>query len=341
MRARLAGELVRRGYRVDIVLLSGALPVPSPFPPDVRVVALHARRAAFALAPLARYLTRSRPTAIVSAEDHANLVTLLALRCTRISSKTVVTMHVRTLVYAAPPWSKHYWIRRAASVVYRRATCVGAVSHGLAEEVTATFGLPATTVRILPNPVVTGQMRPAPQCVPHRWLASASIPVLCGCGTLSPRKGFDVMLRAFATVRRSVTCRLIIVGEGRERENLVRLAAELGVTRDVDLVGAKDDPSAHDACLGIRNVLALEGFGNVIVEAMACGTTVVAADCPHGPREILDGGTFGYLTPVGDPDAVADAIHQALLHPLEPDLLRDRANAFSASASAEAYLRVL
>ena len=65
-----------------------------------------------------------------------------------------------------------------------------------------------------------------------------------------------------------------------------------------------------------------EGFGRVLVEAMSCGTTPVSTDCLYGPSEILEGGEYGYLVPVGDVDQMALGIEQALDVPFSPDLLK-------------------
>ncbi len=86
---------------------------------------------------------------------------------------------------------------------------------------------------------------------------------------------------------------------------------------------------------------AWEGFGLVLVEAMACGTPVVSTDCPSGPREILRDGSLGALVPVSDPQALATAMVQALDAPVEPRRLRRRAADFSSDQAAEKYLRLM
>lgn len=342
MRMRLADELVRRGYYVDLVVLVGRGPPAGTLCPDVRVVTLQASRVMTSLVALRAYFRDVRPVAVVSAEDHANLVTILALRHLKSHPKLAVSMHVRPFVYSAPPWSKHFWMRRLISRTYPRADCIVAVSIGLAAEVTATFGFRAGAVRALPNPVVSREMLTADHSSVHPWLRSEDCPVLCGCGRLSPAKGFDTLIRGFAEVRKSRHCRLIIVGDGPERARLVELATELGVAGDLDMIRSSHAP--HQYMAGAAVFIACskwEGFGNVIVEAMACGTTVVATDCIHGPREILDGGRFGNLVPVGDHLAVARAIEEALSSPIDPGALKQRALDYSAEASAAAYLAAL
>ena len=84
-----------------------------------------------------------------------------------------------------------------------------------------------------------------------------------------------------------------------------------------------------------------EGFGNVILEALAVGCPVVSTDCPAGPAEILDGGRFGVLTPVDDPEAMSSAIESALDNPASKDNLQSRAQEFSIDRAAERYLACL
>ena len=86
---------------------------------------------------------------------------------------------------------------------------------------------------------------------------------------------------------------------------------------------------------------AWEGFGNVLVEAMACGTPVVSTDCPSGPSEILQGGKYGPLVPVGDPEALAKAIEAVLESPLPGSVLQKRAEDFSVDKITDQYLQLL
>jgi glycosyltransferase involved in cell wall biosynthesis len=85
-----------------------------------------------------------------------------------------------------------------------------------------------------------------------------------------------------------------------------------------------------------------EGFGNVLVEAMACGTQVVSTDCPSGPSEILAGGTFGRLVPVGDAKALAKAMRATIVEPVTTrEALLTHAQDYSVARIAERYLKIL
>jgi glycosyltransferase involved in cell wall biosynthesis len=118
--------------------------------------------------------------------------------------------------------------------------------------------------------------------------------------------------------------------------------AQRSVGADVTLAGYDPDP------LRILSRAALfvsasthEGFGNALIEAMACGVPVVATDAPHGPREILDGGRFGTLVPVGDAPALASAMAAALDRATDTGALQARARRYTVEAAADAFSRAL
>jgi len=118
--------------------------------------------------------------------------------------------------------------------------------------------------------------------------------------------------------------------------------AELGLTSDVELGGFAANPFAY-----MRRAVAVvlssryEGFGNVLVEAMACGTAVISTDCPSGPSEILEGGRFGPLVPPGDPGRLAEAMLAVLRQPPDRAALQARAQDFSVAAITMQYLTLL
>jgi glycosyltransferase involved in cell wall biosynthesis len=168
------------------------------------------------------------------------------------------------------------------------------------------------------------------------------VPVILGVGELCARKDFGTLIRAFALVRRERPARLVILGKGRQREKLEALARELGVGADVSLPGFVNNPYPYmkRASLFVLSS-AYEGFGNVLVEALATGTPVVATDCPSGPREILEDGRYGPLVPVGDVRRLASSILDTLAHPPEPPLLVQAAERFRVESSAVQYLTAL
>jgi glycosyltransferase involved in cell wall biosynthesis len=228
-------------------------------------------------------------------------------------------------------------------LLYPCADAIVAVSQGVADDLRRITRLPAERFRVIANPVITPDLaEQAREAVDHPWLTESSPPVILGIGRLTRQKDFPTLLRAFALVSEQFACRLMILGEGRDRDALERLARELGVAQRVALVGFRANPYAYlqRARLFVLSS-AWEGSPNALTEALALGIPVVATDCPSGPREILDGGRLAPLVPVGDVPALADAIHQMLTSPADAAALRQAAAEYSMGHSSRRYLDVL
>ena len=171
--------------------------------------------------------------------------------------------------------------------------------------------------------------------------------MVLGVGRLVKQKDFLTLVRAFDLVRQRHPARLMILGEADPREPLVRpqleaLIQELGLQDDVALPGFVENPYAYMAQSAVFVLSSIyEGFGNVVAEALAAGTSVVSTDCESGPAEILGNGKYGRLAPVGDHRALADGMIAALEQPTDATLLQQRANAFAIDTIVEQYLDVL
>ena len=134
-------------------------------------------------------------------------------------------------------------------------------------------------------------------------------PLILGVGRLSHEKNFSMLIRAFALVRQSMQCKLLILGEGEERGNLEALSEALGVSDYVVMPGFVKNPYPYMARASLFVSPSLyEGLSNVIIESLALGLPVVSTRCPGGPADILLNGRAGPLVPVDDDRAMADAI---------------------------------
>jgi GalNAc-alpha-(1->4)-GalNAc-alpha-(1->3)-diNAcBac-PP-undecaprenol alpha-1,4-N-acetyl-D-galactosaminyltransferase len=251
----------------------------------------------------------SSPDAVVSFMSETNVLTLLALRGTGmpvvVSERTDPAHQAIGRMWAI--------LRR---LLYPIADAV-VVQSPEVREWTGRF-VPAERVRVIPNPVAPHPPASGPAAGEAALGEDVGIPAagtaVLAMGRLSPEKGFDLLIRAFARVaERHPGWVVVIFGEGEERGALEALAAELGVGGRVRLPGRVADPGLY---LEQGGVFALpsryEGFPNALLEAMAAGLAVVAADCPSGPRQIVRDGVDGLLVPPQDPRALAAALEELL-----------------------------
>jgi len=296
------------------------------------------------LSDLTNYLNREQPDALLSAKTHANLVAIWARKIAAVSTRIVVSERstISTVLRKSRKWRWRF-ARPLIQKVYPQADLVVAVSHGVAEDVSSYTGLSRERVTTIYNPMLTDHIK-AQSVLPvsHPWFDTETIPVILGVGRLVPAKDFPTLLKAFAHIRAKRPARLIILGEGRERQTLEKLATELGIASDFSLPGFVDNPYAYmsRATIFVLSSL-LEGLPNALIEALACGCPVVSTNCRNGPQEILANGAFGPLVPVGDDQALAEAIIQTLEHPPHADRLRSRAADFDIHTIAEQYLQAL
>jgi glycosyltransferase involved in cell wall biosynthesis len=230
-----------------------------------------------------------------------------------------------------------YLIRKS----YPSADGIIAVSSGVADDLAEATGIPRESIDVIYNPVVTPEVATASrEAVDHPWLAPGEPPVVMGIGRLTPKKDFTTLLQAFAEVRREVPARLMILGEGPERAVLEGLVRTLDLAANVALPGFVGNPYAYLARASLFVLSSRwEGLPTVLIEAMFCGAPVVSTDCPSGPREILNGGRYGRLVPVGDLAALAQAITAGItgnIQPAPPESWR----AFELGVVADRYLEM-
>jgi glycosyltransferase involved in cell wall biosynthesis len=227
--------------------------------------------------------------------------------------------------------------------VYPQADLVLAVSQGVAEDVSSCTGLSPKGISTIYNPMLITRIK-AQSILPvsHPWFDTERIPVILGVGRLVPAKDFSTLLKAFAHVLTKRPAHLLILGEGRERQMLEKLAVELGIASDFLLPGFVSNPYAYMSRPTVFVLSSLlEGLPNALIEALACGCPVVSTNCRSGPKEILDNGTYGSLVPVGNDRALAEAILHTLEYPPSAERLRSRAAEFDIQTIAEQYLRAL
>lgn len=340
---QLGEEFARRGYEVDLVVCRHVGAYRGQVPDSLRVVEL-GRAARHAVPALARYLGKARPAALLSALENTNIAAAIVRSLPGKRVRTVLSIHNQMSVAAErAEGSRGRLVPRLARLLYPRVDALVAISEGVAQDLASILGIPRERIHKIYNPAVPRDLDARlADPVPHPWLEPGSPPVVLGAGRFVPQKDFPTLIAAFRRLRSRRPCRLVLLGEGPLRSQLERLVADAGLADDVLMPGFVENPFVWMAGASVFALSsAWEGFGNVVAEALACGTPVVSTDCPSGPAEILENGRYGHLVPVGDADALADAIAATLdSPPASKAALRSRGRWFTAANVADRYLEL-
>ncbi len=311
----LAGGIAERGHAVDLVLVRAEGPYLAELPDSVRLIDLGVRRARWCLPALVRYLRREQPEGMVSAMNYTNIVAVWAQRLARVSTRIMLSAQntfSQTLRHKAT--RNERLMLMLMKRFYPWADTICTVSDGVGDDLSEVTSIPRGRIVTIHNPVITPELKQKQQApVDHPWFRPDQPPVLVGAGRLVPQKDFPTLIRAFTQVRRSRPVRLVILGQGPLQSELEALIRELGMEADISLHGFTDNPYAFMARSSAFVLSSKwEGLPTVLIEAMCCGARLVSMDCPSGPREILRGGEFGQLVPVGEVTTLAHAIEKTL-----------------------------
>lgn len=345
----LANGFIQLGYLVDLVLAKAAGPYLPDVDSKVNVVELQSSKllkllfsenfVVCAVPDLVRYIRRERPSTMLCALDAANVTAIWAKFLSGIRFRIVVSQHNVIRATKRNPFRLSWHI----PWTYALADEVVAVSEGVARNLSHATGIASEKINVIYNPVDLPRIKDRSKEVAE-W-SGFNIhkdSYILAVGRLAEQKDFPTLIRAFNILRKTKpNLKLIILGEGRLRSSLTRLISELELEQSVFLPGFVDNPFSwmRSAKVFVLSS-AWEGFGNVIVEAMACGVPIVATDCPSGPAEILQHGKWGRLVPVGDERLLADAICQTLNDSVPPDVSQ-RAEEFGVANAVASYTSVL
>jgi glycosyltransferase involved in cell wall biosynthesis len=343
MRLNLASHFVDLGHDVDLVLSKREGPYVNQVPAGVNIIDLNTKRVSASLPALVGYLKRRRPTALLSAMEHTNIIALLSIKLSRVKSRVVVSTHNNLSITTKKTNRRARLLPYLARWCYKWADGVVAVSQGVADDLEKTLALPKSKIHIIHNPAASPDIdHLACQSVEHPWFMNEGIPIILSAGRMTAQKDYPTLIHAFSLVKKARPVRLVILGEGGKKPELEAMVDNLELANSVSLPGFTDNPYAYMSKASVFVLSsAWEGFGNVLVEAMAVGTPVVSTNCQFGPAEILDNGKYGHLTPVGDPKALADAIIDTLDNPINHSALKQRAEEFKTDRIANKYLELL
>jgi glycosyltransferase involved in cell wall biosynthesis len=310
---KLANGLVNLGWSVHLIVFG-------PIDTDMRgelinSVGVSTTRTFSAASPwlwliVGRRLRAFSPDIVIGWSTNANLVAALVSAVVRKWRVIVVERNYPPSLYRRlwTPTLRRSLTLRAMRSLYRRADVVGANSDMTLTFMRRYLGEGPAYIKFSNSIAVRDVDDAAIQPVsdlPPEWVG----PRLLAVGRLCHQKGFDVLLRALALVRRQHPWRLAIIGDGEEREPLKALAENLKVAEGLIWLGSRANPFPYYRWADIViSSSRYEGSPNVLLEAMAVGKATISTDCRTGPRELTDGGQAGVLVPVDDAAGLASAI---------------------------------
>lgn len=342
---RLANHLDRNRFDPHVVVNRGCGSYEGRLSSDVAVTVLKGRTILAKTNSLRNLAKEKRPDIICSFLELPNLMAGWA------TSRLKPRPHLVSCVQAPPSivWKggvRKALVRTLAARYYGRAEQIIAISKGVASDIVQLSHPAEANMEVIYNAGTDDRLYTDIEEPLDPADSRPRDPLLIGCGRLMEQKGFPDLINAFCLVREKIRdAKLWIVGEGPDRLALEEQIRRLSLGDSARLLGYRNNPYRYMAAADVFVLSSIyEGFGNVIVEAMACGTPVVATDCPHGPSEIITDGVDGLLVPTRDAKALADAI----LRVLGDNVLRtritkngkDRAKDFDADVIAHHYGQV-
>ena len=227
------------------------------------------------------------------------------------------------------------------SAAVGRADALTCVSRDMVKQYQAIFGY--TKHQAAYNVIVNSELdRKKAELVDHPWFDDDEIPVVISAGRLAPEKGYPDLIAAIKLVNERMPVRLLMLGDGPLRGQLEKLIVEAGLNDKVQLLGFQANPYKYYARSRLFVLSSyLEGLPNVLVEAMACGCSVVSTDCPTGPREVLQDDRVGRLVPMRSPESMANAVIEMLATTPDTKVLQDIVRPFSEDRVVAAHQQML
>ena len=333
--------LVATGVKVTVLVIRNTSPHLPSLHPEVTQVKLRSNSSWAALPEIVRYLKNHNPDVFMAIKDRSIQVAAVAKRLSAYRGLMVGQLHNNMITGLA----NRGWLSRKIRYSRMRSWYpahdhIFAVSEDAARAASQITKLPPEKFSVLPNAVIPPSLQSqSEQPAQHRWLQDdGGTPVVISVGRLSPQKNFALLLSAFALVLEKQDARLIIFGEGKQKDALLSQAVKLGIQDKFDLAGFVDNPFAE---IKRASVFALssnwEGSPTVLTEALALGVPCVATDVGD-TKTTLQNNQIGIICEQQDAPGLADAILTTLNKPPSAEKLKAAVGKFSQSQSTRSYL---
>lgn len=277
---------------------------------DVQFIKLPVKRLRQGIFPLSKLIRDEKPDLLFSTVPNYNTIAILA----KLLSRTKTKLVVREAAYLGGTIKENMKLKMYG-LLYKVSHRVIALSEGVKGNLISRYRVNSAKIDVIYNPIdLTHIQNESQQNIEEQHLFEQPEKTIITAGRLVAEKDHATLLRSFASIDKQLNAHLIILGEGELETQLKQLAKKLGISERISFLGFKQNPYAY---IKRANVFALtsttEGFGHVLVEALALGVPVVSTRCNPGAEEILGEGTYGMLADVGDVEAMTDNLERALM----------------------------
>ncbi|SDI42131.1 glycosyltransferase [Natribacillus halophilus] len=265
---------------------------------DIKIKFLNCSKLRFCATKLSKYIRVEKPDLLFSTINGNNIVLLIA----KILSFRKVPAIIREANNRTQSRSVTRVNKTLTRVLYNRySERIISLSNGVKFDLVRNFRVKESKIEVIYNPVEFDKIQELSMDKVKDFRKNGEEKLLIAVGRLVEQKDFKTLLKAFSTISQQINSRLIILGKGPKEEELKKQSNDLGIGEKVVFLGFKNNPYKY---MRLADAFVLsskwEGFGHVIVEAMATGTSVISTDCESGPREIILEDKYGILVPVGD-----------------------------------------
>jgi len=297
-------------------------------PSDIEVIALNRNRTLSMLPDLVKLIRKIKPDIVFSTLTRMNVITIIAKILSGLRTKVIIReVNTFSIVQRNAKGAREKFLPLLVRLLYNRADIMVFPSKGALEDFHNYFKkMDSRKMQVIYNPLEIDKiLELKSEKIDEPFWENNEKRKIISVGRLERQKGHKFLFDAISIVNQELgSVELIILGKGKEEEALREYAEKIGILNNVKFMGFKANPYKYIAHSDVFVLSSLwEGFANVITEAMACGTPVVATDCPSGPREIINNGVNGVLVPVANPKAMASSIISILQNDHLANLLRE------------------
>ena len=342
----LANYLSKNSCNVNILLVGKNKYLQRELLPNVSVKAFNKRRIHLSLIDLIKYIRTQKIDCFISNVWPLTILTVLAGFFKKsFNKKKVVLVEHCHLEREFSSYGAQFKFFQKVSIFlfYRFASKVVAVSEGVKEDLCSNKGVNIKSVCVIYNPVNLNFSRANYKNIDiEKWRLSSDAKFI-SVGNLKIQKNYSYLIDSLSILKnKGFAFKHLILGEGSQREALTKKIQTLNLEEDIFLVGSVDQPinlikEADTFVLSSQ----FEGFGLVIVEALAAGVTVVSTDCQSGPAEILGNGLYGYLGPTNDSKKFSEVINFGYLNKIPSVKLVERSKDYSIEKLGPKYLKLI